>query len=124
MESQEVLIPHSESTETNQIDTSKSPVPNLSTVTSSTRRSRKKQQSHVASDNIVAKKKGKLRCIVELPIDVLLEIFGWLEPLDLYRISYATKDLRFICQNRQIWKQVWPIKSQTLAYVYLNIIGF
>jgi hypothetical protein len=111
MESQEVQTPGSESTETTQIDlrdSSRSPIPQLSIVTS--RRSRKKQNNLASASHAdtVTKRKGKLRCIVELPIDILLEIFGWLEPLDLHHISYATKDLRVICRNRQVWKLVCP----------------
>ncbi len=112
MESQEVHTPGSGSTETTQIDlrdSSRSPIPQSLIVTSSPRRSRKKQNNLAsASHDIVTKRKGKLRCIVELPIDILLEIFGWLEPLDLHHISYATKDLRVICRNRQVWKLVCP----------------
>lgn len=54
-------------------------------------------------------RRGKLKAMTELPFDVLLEIFGHLEPLDLLNISRATKELRAFITGENtavLWKQV------------------
>ena len=49
-----------------------------------------------ANDARVKSRKGKLRNMTEMPIDILFEIFGKLEPIDLLHLSRANKDLRAI----------------------------
>lgn len=55
-------------------------------------------------------RRGKLKVMTELPFDILLEIFGYLEPLDLLNISRATKELRAFITGENttvLWKQVY-----------------
>ncbi|KAF8163575.1 hypothetical protein B0H34DRAFT_695953 [Crassisporium funariophilum] len=52
----------------------------------------KKQVNH----NRVKGRRGKLRNINEMPMDILLEIFSQLQPVDLLHLSRANKDLRSI----------------------------
>ncbi|KJA12653.1 hypothetical protein HYPSUDRAFT_818650, partial [Hypholoma sublateritium FD-334 SS-4] len=50
--------------------------------------------------------------MTELPFDVLLEIFGHLEPLDLLNISRATKELRAFITGENtavLWKQAFKL---------------
>ncbi len=57
-------------------------------------------------------RRGKLKAMTELPFDILLEIFGYLEPLDLLNISRATKELRAFITGENttvLWKQVCVI---------------
>ncbi|KDR81922.1 hypothetical protein GALMADRAFT_240234 [Galerina marginata CBS 339.88] len=52
--------------------------------------------------------RGILKQLVEMPLDVLFEIFGRLEPLDLLHLSRTTKELRALLMSRSsmsIWKQ-------------------
>ncbi|RXW22810.1 hypothetical protein EST38_g3050 [Candolleomyces aberdarensis] len=52
-------------------------------------------------------KRGKLRLVVEMPFDILLEIFVHLEPGDLLALSRANKDLRVLLLNRSIALPLW-----------------
>ncbi|CAA7267091.1 unnamed protein product [Cyclocybe aegerita] len=67
-----------------------------------------KKRSPTTRDNVpidttdysrVRGRRGKLKLMTEMPLDILLEIFSELEPLDLLHISRATKDLRAIVTN-------------------------
>ncbi|KAJ7591655.1 hypothetical protein C8J56DRAFT_936110 [Mycena floridula] len=52
-------------------------------------------------------RRGFLQQISQTPLDVLFEIFGYLEPLDILRLSRTTKDLRSILMSRSsvsVWK--------------------
>ncbi|KIM49552.1 hypothetical protein M413DRAFT_438740 [Hebeloma cylindrosporum] len=53
-------------------------------------------------------KRGILKQLVEMPFDVLFEIFGRLEPLDLVHLSRTSKDLRALLLTRtsiSTWKE-------------------
>ncbi|KAK1232186.1 hypothetical protein PQX77_004698 [Marasmius sp. AFHP31] len=55
----------------------------------------------------LVRRQGVLRYIKEVPLDVLFEIFSYLEPLDLLRLSRTSKDLRRILISRSsssVWK--------------------
>ncbi|KAG7449924.1 uncharacterized protein BT62DRAFT_944525 [Guyanagaster necrorhizus] len=50
---------------------------------------------------------GKLSAFVELPLDILLEIFGLLNPLDLLHLARLSKDFRRVLMSRSTicaWK--------------------
>ena len=54
-------------------------------------------------------KRGHLKMITEMPMDILLEIFCQLEPIDLLHLSRASKSLRGILVAKDIvhiWKTV------------------
>jgi len=54
-------------------------------------------------------RRGKLRIMTEIPVDILLEIFSHVEPLDLLHLSWATKDLHALItasRNAFLWKRV------------------
>ena len=83
----------------------------------STSRPQKKQKRKAAvhgtvSDSTQPKikgKKGKLRNMTKMPIDILFEVFGQLEPVDLLHLSRATKELRAILITSNatfLWKRV------------------
>ncbi|KAK7037988.1 hypothetical protein R3P38DRAFT_2903806 [Favolaschia claudopus] len=58
----------------------------------------------------ILRKKGKLRFITEVPLDVLLELFGYLLPLDILNLSRASKALRNILLSKSslfVWKQAF-----------------
>jgi len=66
-------------------------------------------------------KRGHLKMITEMPMDILLEIFCQLEPVDLLHLSRASKSLRgiLVANNIEyIWKMVsgFPFSNlQTLG---------
>ncbi|KAF8907417.1 hypothetical protein CPB85DRAFT_1311757 [Mucidula mucida] len=53
-------------------------------------------------------KRGILQKIADTPLDVLFEIFSYLDPIDLLRISRTTKDLRQLLMSKSsalIWER-------------------
>ncbi|KAJ6502227.1 hypothetical protein C8R45DRAFT_612876 [Mycena sanguinolenta] len=56
------------------------------------------------------RRRGKLRFITQVPLDVLFEIFGQLLPIDLLNLSCASKALRDILLRKStafVWKQTF-----------------
>jgi hypothetical protein len=56
------------------------------------------------------RKRGKLRFITEVPLDVLFEIFGQLLPADILNVSRASKVLRDMLLRKSsafLWKQTF-----------------
>ncbi|KIM49548.1 hypothetical protein M413DRAFT_21749 [Hebeloma cylindrosporum] len=54
--------------------------------------------------------RGILKELVEMPLDVLFEIFGCLEPIDLLQLSWTSKALRALLMNRtsaSLWRQTF-----------------
>ncbi|KDR81924.1 hypothetical protein GALMADRAFT_221811 [Galerina marginata CBS 339.88] len=52
--------------------------------------------------------RGMLKQLVEMPLDVLFEIFGGLDPIDLLHLARTTQDLRALLMSRSsisVWKQ-------------------
>ncbi|KAJ3722695.1 hypothetical protein DFJ43DRAFT_1042093 [Lentinula guzmanii] len=50
--------------------------------------------------------RGRLENILKIPLDVMLEIYGYLEPIDILRLSRTSKDLRaflMIRSNAIVW---------------------
>ncbi|TFK25800.1 hypothetical protein FA15DRAFT_668129 [Coprinopsis marcescibilis] len=53
-------------------------------------------------------KRGVLQRLVEMPLDLLFEIFGKLDPIDVLQMARTTKELRAILMSRSaimIWKE-------------------
>ncbi|KAL1728435.1 hypothetical protein EV714DRAFT_215176 [Schizophyllum commune] len=51
---------------------------------------------------------GKLKLLVEMPLDILYEIFGHLDPQSLLHVSYTSKALRAILitrNSRSVWRK-------------------
>ncbi|KAK0196011.1 hypothetical protein F5146DRAFT_1028152 [Armillaria mellea] len=81
-------------------------------------RKRRKAVGNESEENIPAKgavravkggrrSAGKLSAFVELPLDILLEIFGLLNPLDLLRLARLSKDFRKVLLSKSTicaWK--------------------
>ena len=54
-------------------------------------------------------RRGALKTMTEMPVDILVEIFSQLQPMDLLHVSRATKDLRAIVLGphaKYLWAQV------------------
>jgi len=54
-------------------------------------------------------KKGMLKTMTEMPLDILFEIFSHLQPIDLLHLSWTTKDIRAIVVDNNasfLWKKV------------------
>jgi len=55
-------------------------------------------------------RRGHLKLMTEMPLDILLEIFSYLQPMDLLHLARATKALRAILMQRSgaasVWKSV------------------
>ncbi|KAF9000522.1 hypothetical protein BDZ89DRAFT_1082273 [Hymenopellis radicata] len=77
-------------------------------------------------------KRGILEKITDTPLDVLFEIFSYLEPLDLLRISRTTKDLRQLLMSKSsafIWERARlateglpPIPDDLNDPQYINLL--
>ncbi|KDR73627.1 hypothetical protein GALMADRAFT_228070 [Galerina marginata CBS 339.88] len=55
-------------------------------------------------------RRGALKTMTEMPVDILLEIFRQVEPVDLLHLSWATKDLRAMIMDSNaafLWPQVY-----------------
>ncbi|KAJ7221032.1 hypothetical protein B0H12DRAFT_1241294 [Mycena haematopus] len=80
--------------------------------TKSSRKRAKKAAEPVneSSETKPQRKRGKLRFITEVPLDVLFEIFVQLLPVDILNLSCASKALRDILLRRSaafVWKQTF-----------------
>ncbi|KAJ8520519.1 hypothetical protein ONZ45_g2661 [Pleurotus djamor] len=71
----------------------------------------KRRRTSNKGDNETGKatqrRKGKLRNLVQMPLDILFEIFGCLAPLDVLRLARTSKDLRSVLMKRSamsLWK--------------------
>ncbi|KAJ4497625.1 hypothetical protein C8R41DRAFT_865395 [Lentinula lateritia] len=65
--------------------------------------------AHPQSSSRIVKRgnRGKLEGILKLPLDLELEIYSYLEPLDLLRLSRTSKDLRVFLMSRSnaiVWR--------------------
>ena len=55
--------------------------------------------------------KGELECLKEMPVDIILEIFGNLDPIDLLHLSRISKGLRDMLTSSNaiyLWHLVRP----------------
>lgn len=85
---------------------------------------RKTTQITKLDNTHVKGRRGRLRFMTEMPLDVLHEIFRELEPLDLVHLSWASKSLRAIVMGkpaRYIWKEVRVQHSLSFSRV-LNLL--
>ncbi|KAF8164095.1 hypothetical protein BJ912DRAFT_273453 [Pholiota molesta] len=64
------------------------------------KRKTQEEEDHTESMKPLKRGGGLLKDIMEMPMDVLFEIFGQLEPLDLLNIGRTTKALRAILMSR------------------------
>ncbi|KAF9464633.1 hypothetical protein BDZ94DRAFT_1216309 [Collybia nuda] len=76
------------------------------------RKTQKKRQAGAQKEHVTDKKprgkRGSLKELVNMPLDILFEIFGSLNPVDILHLARTTKDLRAILMNRSsqwIWKR-------------------
>lgn len=73
-------------------------------------------------DGRVRGKRGQLKLMTEMPMDVLYEIFASLEPIDLLHMSWASKTLNAIIMSKSarfLWERVrpWPhIESPSVSH--------
>ncbi|KZV75620.1 hypothetical protein PENSPDRAFT_748283 [Peniophora sp. CONT] len=73
------------------------------------KRRKTKKEATSGAVNMKARKAGRLSALPSLPLDVLYEIFGHLEPLDLLNLARTTKSFRGVLLSRQstfLWKSV------------------
>ncbi|KAJ3864161.1 hypothetical protein EV359DRAFT_7354, partial [Lentinula novae-zelandiae] len=76
--------------------------------------------------------RGKLEGILKLPLDLELEIYSYLEPLDLLRLSRTSKDLRVFLMSRSnaiVWRaarsnvpDLPPLPSDLSEPEYANLV--
>lgn len=52
-------------------------------------------------------KRGQLKMVVEMPFDILLEIFKYLQPGDLLSLAMANKALRTLLLDRTVALPLW-----------------
>ncbi|TFK42326.1 hypothetical protein BDQ12DRAFT_676019 [Crucibulum laeve] len=76
---------------------------------------RKKSRKMLAKEAVINKpsapkvkgRRGKLRLVTEMPLDILLETFRHLQPQDLLNLSIASKSLRAILLSRFTSAGIW-----------------
>lgn len=83
---------------------------------------RKKRQKQVAVKPAVEKattyrkpRRGKLRDLPEMPLDILFEVFAHLLPLDILHLARTSKALRNILMRRSavcIWRSAFSNRSR------------
>ncbi|KAJ3893127.1 hypothetical protein GG344DRAFT_18943, partial [Lentinula edodes] len=76
--------------------------------------------------------RGKLEGMLKLPLDLELEIYSYLEPLDLLRLSRTSKDLRVFLMSRSnaiVWRtarmnvpDLPPLPSDLSEPEYANLV--
>lgn len=67
-------------------------------------------------------RRGRLKLMTEMPFDILYEIFGELEPIDLLHLSWSTRTLHGMIMGKDgrfLWKNVLYIISCVEATCYL-----
>jgi hypothetical protein len=64
-------------------------------------------------------KRGQLQMVVEMPFDILLEIFKYLLPADLLSLTLASKALRGLLLDRTVALPLWKM----VRYELLWLIG-
>jgi hypothetical protein len=73
----------------------------------------------------VERKGGELECLKEMPVDILLEIFVNLDPIDLLHLSSASKGLREILTSPSalyLWHQVRNTSSSCIEQKFTNCV--
>ncbi|KAJ2926420.1 hypothetical protein H1R20_g10671, partial [Candolleomyces eurysporus] len=75
-------------------------------------------------------KRGQLKMVVEMPFDILLEIFKYLLPADLLGLTMANKALRGLLLDRTValplWKRVrseWLLQTGRYGSQYFVDVG-
>ncbi|KAF9015810.1 hypothetical protein BDZ89DRAFT_1076165 [Hymenopellis radicata] len=77
-------------------------------VTPPTKQGGQRDTTAPARKRYVKGKRGILQKITDTPLDVLFEIFSYLEPLDLLRLGRTTKDLRALLMSKSsafVWER-------------------
>ncbi|KAJ3900514.1 hypothetical protein F5879DRAFT_412417 [Lentinula edodes] len=90
--------------------------------------------AHPQSSSRIVKRgnRGKLEGMLKLPLDLELEIYSYLEPLDLLRLSRTSKDLRVFLMSRSnaiVWRaarsnvpDLPPLPSDLSEPEYANLV--
>ncbi|KII84075.1 hypothetical protein PLICRDRAFT_367809 [Plicaturopsis crispa FD-325 SS-3] len=65
------------------------------------------QDAMSATKSKARRRRGKLESLPDMPLDVLFEIFGHLQPLDVLILARSTKALRGILMNRRSAISIW-----------------
>jgi hypothetical protein len=61
-------------------------------------------------------RRGQLKLVIEMPFDILLEIFQYLPPADLLCLTKASKSLRALLLDRTTALPLWKfVRSRLLA---------
>ena len=100
-------------------------IPNVSINNGPSSPKRRKKDGHrpqveqAVASRTVKGKRGKLKLMTEMPLDILFETFSHLQPADVLHLSQANKSLRallFSPSAESIWKGVrssFPICATT-----------
>lgn len=80
-----------------------------------------KNKLNSKSDNRVKGRRGHLKQVTEMPMDVLYEIFSSLEPIDLLHLSWSSKTLRSIVMGKSVrflWENVRVQSLKKVGWFY------
>jgi hypothetical protein len=61
-------------------------------------------------------RRGQLKLVVEMPFDILLEIFQYLPPADLLCLAKASKSLRALLLDRATAYSLWKFVRNDFTY--------
>lgn len=65
-------------------------------------------QANRTNHKKVKGKKGRLKLMTEIPVDILLEIFSHLQPVDVLHLSRVSKRLRDLLTSSNI-RYIWTL---------------
>ncbi|KAF5315633.1 hypothetical protein D9611_004972 [Ephemerocybe angulata] len=84
---------------------------------------KKRQKVESASTDVTFKKPGKarnkkgcLKIVVDLPVDMLLEVFSYLDPVDLYNLARTDRSLRALLLSRSAAQAIWTNAFERINY--------
>lgn len=67
-------------------------------------------------------RRGHLKMVVEMPFDILLEIFQHLDPLDLLNLTWSSRDMRNLMLDRSVASSLWQAVSANKTVICIDAI--
>ncbi|KDR85882.1 hypothetical protein GALMADRAFT_261532 [Galerina marginata CBS 339.88] len=61
------------------------------------------------------KKNGILKQLMDMPVDILLEVFSWFTPLEVLNLSLTSKDLRAFVLDSTVSTRIWTMARSNVS---------
>ncbi|KAJ8515663.1 hypothetical protein ONZ45_g6940 [Pleurotus djamor] len=68
---------------------------------------KRRKPNNQYAKSVAQRRKGKLRNLPQMPLDILLEIFAFLDPLDILHLARTTRAFRAVLMNRSTAISLW-----------------